>query len=119
MNSQEFFTKTVQHLRKQGKKAQAVQYRGDGKFYTGCVHLAADGCMCAIGCHLGDIYSSEMEGLPVCKLLEKYPEVAQLFADVDPRLLEDMQRLHDAVELDNWERAFLSVALTRNLVVPA
>ena len=87
MNNQEFFDKTMEHLRKQGVRSA----RG-----TSCLYRGPEGTRCAIGFHIpDDMYNLRMEGAGVSNLLQKYPELRSLFESVTPGLLSDMQTLHD------------------------
>ena len=88
MNNQEFFDKTMEHLRKQG-----VQSRGEASC---CLYRGPEGTRCAIGFHIPDeMYKWGMEGKCVGNLLGHYPELRHLFKGVTPGLLSEMQTLHD------------------------
>ena len=87
MNNQEFFDKTLAHLRQQGvRSAQGAR----------CLYRGPDGTKCAIGFHIPDeLYESEMEGKGVGYLITHFPEVQPLFNGVNRYLLSEMQTLHD------------------------
>lgn len=87
MNNQEFFDKTMEHLRKQGVPSA----RG-----ASCLYRGPEGTRCAIGFHIpDDMYNLRMEGVGVSNLLQNYPELRSLFESVTPGLLSEMQTLHD------------------------
>ena len=87
MNNQEFFDKTMEHLRKQGVSSA----RG-----ASCLYRGPEGTRCAIGFHIpDDMYNLRMEGAGVSNLLQNYPELKSLFESVTPGLLSEMQTLHD------------------------
>jgi hypothetical protein len=98
MDNQEFFSKTVAHLRKQNARAT---------FDGSCVYRSADGLMCAIGCHIpDDLYSQSMEGKLVISLLDFHADVEDLFKNVDQGLMTAMQDLHDNRNIEKWEDYF-------------
>jgi hypothetical protein len=125
MNNQEFFTKTVLHLRKQGKSsvdpiARICKYRHEDS-ETGEI------LMCAIGCHIPeDKYDSSFEGKSIKRLLSPYTEVGfpkSLFDGVDRFLMISLQRAHDdildgAIYYQELENRFASIANLHGLVVP-
>ena len=87
MNNQEFFDKTMEHLRKQGVPSA----RG-----TSCLYRGPNGTSCAIGFHIPDeLYKPEMEGKEVGNLLGHYPELRPLFKGVSDGLMLELQLLHD------------------------
>ena len=87
MNNQEFFDKTLAHLKQQGVPSA----RSDG-----CLYRGPNGTKCAIGFHIPDeLYKSEMEGKGVGNLLDHYPELRPLFKGVSDGLMEEFQGLHD------------------------
>ena len=87
MNNQEFFDKTMEHLRKQGVPSA----RG-----ASCLYRGPEGTRCAIGFHIPDeLYKPEMEGKGVGNLLGHHPELRPLFKGVSEELMEELQLLHD------------------------
>ena len=87
MNNQEFFDKTLAHLKQQG-----VRSAGGAK----CLYRGPNGTSCAIGFHIPDeLYKSEMEGKGVGNLLGHYPELRPLFKGVSDGLMIELQSLHD------------------------
>lgn len=112
--SQEFFDKTLDHLRKQGGPAIV-----DGS----CKYRGNQGRSCAVGCHIPpELYSPNMEGDDVLTLSEVFPEVdAYLCEDMD--LVSELQAVHDGyVQSDphTWdeylELQMAKVATNFNLV---
>ena len=87
MNNQEFFDKTMEHLRKQGVPSA----QGDR-----CLYRGPAGTKCAIGFHIPDeLYEPEMEGIGVGNLLGHYPKLRPLFEGVSEGLMVEFQVLHD------------------------
>ena len=86
MNNQEFFDKTLAHLKQQGvRSAQTAR----------CLYRGPNGTKCAIGFHIPDeLYKPEMEGKGVGNLLGHYPELRPLFKGVSEGLMVEFQVLH-------------------------
>jgi hypothetical protein len=116
MTPQEFFTKTVQHLRKQGHRALDA----DGR----CAYRAPNGDMCAIGCLIPDeLYDPQMEGLNVLRMLFFSPLAEKLqpvFRGIPSKLLDRMQYVHDNMSGISvlTEAVFAQVAKDFGLEVP-
>lgn len=113
MTNQEFFDKTLTHLRKQGRAAV------DGK--GGCFYRAGDGATCAIGCHIPDeMYRSNFEDKDIDFLLRTNVAIRSLFDGVKPGLMGDCQDAHDcdlaSGDILHWERRMSMVAYQRGLV---
>lgn len=88
MNNQEFFDKTLAHLKQQG-----VRSAGGAR----CLYRGPNGTSCAIGFHIPDeLYKPEMEGKAVGNLLVYHPELRPLFKGVSDGLMIELQRLHDS-----------------------
>ena len=88
MNNQEFFDKTLAHLKQQG-----VRSVGGAR----CLYRGPDGTKCAIGFHIPDeLYESEMEGKGVGNLIVHYPELKPLFKGVSEGLMIEFHGLHDS-----------------------
>ncbi len=121
MNNQEFFSKTVLHLRKQGEKSVLRdKYGKPKKFADGSLKCAyRDGTKsCAVGCHILDtVYAEHMETRSYSSL--RYaPAVGAIFKGVDDNLIANMQNLHDSKDPDQWEAEFSIIAETYGLTVP-
>ena len=87
MNNQEFFDKTLAHLKQQGVPSA----RG-----ASCLYRGPEGTRCAIGFHIpDDMYNLRMEGAGVSNLLQNYPELRHLFKGVSDELMIELQGLHD------------------------
>lgn len=114
MNNQEFFTKTLNHLRKQGVPAM-----GPGEYDNPqCMYRGENGTSCAIGCHIpDDKYKSSMENLRVKALLQKFPDLQPIFEGVNSELMADMQFLHDNCfeDLADLEKQATVIARIHNL----
>lgn len=111
MTKQEVFTTVVTHLRKQGCRsidsAGVCKYRGN------------KGMACAVGCLISDAeYEPSMERENITAVLRLYPNLhARLASSVE--LLIDLQHIHDACDVVDWENHFRTVAKTYSLQVPA
>jgi hypothetical protein len=67
--------------------------------------------MCAIGCHIPDnVYLPAMENRNVHFLVEEYPGVSAIFAEIEWALLGAMQVVHDENDASLWESGFKNVA---------
>lgn len=113
MTDQEFFDKTLAHLRKQGKAA--VDEVG------ACFYRADDGATCAIGCHIPDeAYRSNFEDKDIGLLLRTNVAIRSLFDGVDPGLMGDCQDAHDcdlaSGDIRHWERRMSMIAYNRGIV---
>lgn len=107
MNNQEFFSKTVDHLRRQNKKAtngKLCTYRMEDPERSG--HFLK----CAIGVHIPDsLYRETMEGRNVFHLA-KMPGMSDVFEGIDMKLLLAMQDIHDYSPIEDWEDKFHFIA---------
>ena len=87
MNNQEFFDKTLAHLKQQGVRSAGV---------ARCLYRGPNGTSCAIGFHIPDeLYKPEMEGKGVVNLPVHHPELRPLFKGVSDGLMVELQLLHD------------------------
>lgn len=112
--NQEFYDKTMAHLRKQKKMALRLV----NGLPIGCAYRADDGCKCAIGFHIpDDKYKPEMEGLTVGGLIKTYPELQDIMPE-NIRLAIDLQHLHDnyADEPGMFESYAKAIALDFDLI---
>ena len=87
MNNQEFFDRTLAHLKQQGvRSAEGAKCLYRGPYRT----------KCAIGFHIPDeLYKPEMEGRSVGNILARHPELKPLFEGVSDGLMVEFQGLHD------------------------
>jgi hypothetical protein len=117
MTNQEFFDAYVRHLRKQGQRAQLY----------GCVYSMTDENGNELCCGVGgvipkelraDIVSASQNRMAIQEVMQHNPRVAELFRDVNPRLLADAQQLHDVFWPELWERKFSEIAKKYSLKVP-
>lgn len=92
MTQQEFFDKTVAHIRSLPERA----FDHDAKV---CSYLTPDGRKCAIGVHIPDGHPGQKIGGGVAELVYDYPDLAK---HVLPEgedglgLAEELQNAHDA-----------------------
>ena len=113
MNNQEFFDRTVEHLRKQNCQAKDDT---DCKYRT-----VVDGVtlMCAVGCHLtDDIYKDTFEGHSIYALMKYSLTVRNLFSGVSIKLIRNMQCIHDNDIncVEEWEEQFKYCAEAHGLI---
>lgn len=100
---QEFYDKTISHLRKQGQRSLSPEG-------SSCRYRGEKGLMCAIGCHIPDeIYTPRMEGYPVRALVSLFREVNKYLCP-NVILMSDLQRLHDRQMVVGYEIPFETVA---------
>lgn len=118
MNTQEFFDASVAHLRKQGCVAMFQE-----DFASSCAYRTEDGLMCAVGGVIPEPLLKKIADSPsnkytgVTTLMNRFPEVNDLFKDVAPGVLSTMQTIHDSFEPTQWEEAFLNTAQAYNLTL--
>ena len=104
MNNQETFDTAARHLLTQ-KGTSRVTPNGT------CAYRGEDGLKCAVGCLIPDpAYTYEMEGLGVDALFERFPDMEELFADVDTNLLVRLQTVHDSVSVGFWRQCLEDIA---------
>lgn len=109
MNNQEAFTKSATHLLTQ--KAKAVASVED----SSCRYLSPDGLMCAIGCLIPEgKYNPRMEGSTIYDVWSMF----SFLHNLDFELLQDLQIVHDEVEVNCWKVALQGVALSYDLTMP-
>ncbi len=122
MNNQEFFTKTVLHLRAQGQQALLRDAAGSPLLnYVGEVRCAyRDGKLsCAVGCHIPDeMYSPKLENNPYALLADLSAGLDRVFAGVDYALVVGMQNIHDSRPVASWEEHFGYMAKRYKLDMP-
>ena len=114
-NNQKAFTDMVLHLRKQNAKALDPQVECENN----CLFRAPDGNKCAVGGLIKDeLYYPELESMGVEN--PKMTEVLERsgYPDVCSGLLRDMQHVHDAEGIQDWEKQFAIVAGIWDLALP-
>jgi len=95
ITKQEFFTKAVEHMRKQGKQAICAEGR--------CVYLTPDGLKCVIGSFIPDGHPAQVSTLSIGGLSEDHPDlkgIAWPAGRVGLKLAQNMQLIHDCDS--NW-----------------
>ena len=111
---QEVFDKTVNHLRKQGRKAMDDEGR--------CKYRTWDNLRCAVGCHIPDeYYSPALEGTSIYTADDNWEFLMEAlgFSEDEFKLLSDLQKTHDNESVGNWEPDFKRVAKKYQLVYTA
>ena len=126
MNPQEIYNKIKQHLLSQNKRsiASVPSRRYDGENDEVCAYRSDDGNLkCAVGALItDDAYSKELEDKPwynpvVAKALVESGVKVEAYSrssngcfydwvNADPirKLLDTAQRIHDAEEVELWQR---------------
>lgn len=118
MNNQEFFDKSVAHLRKQGRTARAFR---DGDTTVSCMYRTPEGLGCAVGGTMPDdlvakVLASNGNTWRFGLLASDVPEVGTFYRGVDHSLIGRMQQVHDNYEQPEWELRFRRVAGQHDLV---
>lgn len=100
-DNQQAFDLVVKHLNKQRRRAQNEN--------GSCRYRASDGKKCAVGCLIPDsLYSPDIEGKGIWELIEDsgfstyYPALAEHFKNVDVKMLDDLQVMHDNFPVEDW-----------------
>lgn len=108
MNNQEAFTKSCEHLIKQGRRAISS---------TGlCMYRAPDGTMCAVGCLIpDDQYRDRLEGKGAAEVSIMVTELA----GVSVKLLHGLQTIHDGCRVYDWRPALCELGERFGLRLPA
>lgn len=116
MDTQQAFETAVKHLRKQGCRSQQRETISITCMYR----LPENNLKCAVGALIPDeIYRESMEGIGIAGLLADFPKLKGLFKNVDIDMLEDLQRIHDKCEVEEWEEEFKEVATNFGLTMPS
>ena len=116
MNKQEVFDKIVNHMLTQN--AKALDVKGI------CMYRGEEGRMCAVGCLITDeAYSPDIE-----KNAADSEEVLQALrnsgidiapwspSNADSRFLNEIQQIHDYIDVDVWEKALIRFAEKNSLL---
>lgn len=99
---QQLFDHVAKHLLTQKEKAQ------DGNY---CKYRDRDGRRCAVGACIPDsLYRAAFETIGIESLMEKYPEIRELFPERSAVLLSNLQLLHDNCETKDWARHLTNLA---------
>lgn len=136
MDNQEFFTKSVAHLRKQNARARIARpVDSTSPSPQVCTYRTVkDGVtlMCAVGGvipeHILDKIAAYVDPhMPndispaltysVGLLIHTFADVHQLFLNVSSSLLKEMQIIHDINRLESWETSFRDIAEQYNLIL--
>ncbi|MDB5716147.1 MAG: hypothetical protein JWO15_3544 [Sphingomonadales bacterium] len=108
------FNKVVRHLRQQGCRARTN---------VGCAYRGDNSTKCAAGCLIPDeLYTSKMEGNGICHTStnEQAMKLWNFFRWLghDPKLVKQLQTIHDMHRIAEWEFSFECLALEHGLKVP-
>ena len=98
---------------KQNRKAKGVDKYGE----TYCQYLAENGDKCAVGCLISKTnYREDMEGNLIEAIIEKGWMPAHLIKHGN--LLDQLQNVHDCMNVNSWYDEFQKVADEYNLKMP-
>ena len=110
MTKQEIFDKVCDHLMTQMAKS---------KLQGGCdlcAYRDADGLSCAVGCLIPDeLYSDKIEG---CDVYEIAPTLEKIGVEKHLDFLNSLQRIHDELTPEGWQRELKKLAVEENLTQP-
>lgn len=116
MTPQQVFDTVVSHLRQQGCKSLSEERYDDGGPL--CTYRGTNNTKCAAGCLIPDEeYLSRFEGknfqyiLRIVEGLDKkknFPVIRSLTDHLT--LIDCLQRMHDTVEVSDWETRLVSIA---------
>lgn len=111
INRQEIFDRIVFHARRQQSRAINI--------FGGCAYRAPDGTKCFIGALIPESnYKSELEGLSIRKSAIQIAAFGHALKEDDKKFLAEMQRIHDHVDVVDWEDSFKFVAKKYDLNYP-
>jgi hypothetical protein len=112
MDNQEFYDKSVAHLRRQGAKALM---NGEGAQGGTCAYRTKDGLACAVGGVMPDDLAAKVVAaghntMAIGPLMRSNQDVAKFFRGVERSLIADMQLVHDWCAVPYWEQEFIQIA---------
>jgi hypothetical protein len=117
MDTQQAFEMAVKHLRKQGCRSGRVRpFNGS----MNCLYrLPESNLKCAVGALIPDeLYQQSFEGTSIVGLIDTFDDLNSLFKDVNLKLLEDLQNVHDNSEVTNWENELKELSIVYKLTMP-
>lgn len=113
-DNQEVLNFVVGGLRTQGCKALDA---------GNCKYRGENGTKCAVGLLIPDSeYKTDFEGQAVtpCKVISNNDITKYVMGKgYDPRLLEDLQSIHDVRRVADWEDGFLEISQKHGLTFPS
>lgn len=99
MDAQEIFDTAVKHMAEQGQPGGRLNEYNDFV----CEYRGNGNSRCAVGIFIpDDVYTANMEGTDVLRLLEDYGEALPSWMSDNLDLLRDLQSAHDS--MSNWYR---------------
>ena len=114
MDTQQAFEMAVKHLRKQGRRS--LQYGAITCMYR----IPESGLKCAVGALIPyELYQESFEGVGIVGLIDTFDEINKLFENVNTKLLEDLQNVHDNYEVTDWEREWTKLSQAYGLTMPS
>jgi len=121
MDAQQVFDTVVNHLRQQNAKAQKM-LDSDNRVLR-CMYRSPDGLKCAVGCLITDQeYDDHFEKVgDVQDLLDEWSLPISLFERLNPHriLLVTLQKIHDNLDIEDWEDGLERAARDHELVYTA
>lgn len=143
MNAQETFNKVAEHLLRQGKKAK--DHAAQGPITNGWRYRTPDGLSCAVGCLIPDVRAAQLDEKSnrssLSQLLRSNPDLNFILPEGEinrlpddqvywftqhdnfnlglPGLfLDNLQEIHDQVDVEEWPIYLRLFAKTYNLSLP-
>jgi hypothetical protein len=117
LTRQEVFDKVVTHLRKQGRKAELDLSYEDGAM--SCAYRGEEGTMCAAGCLIDDErYDRDLEGSDVTSAKVTGALLSSGLSPHDITFVRELQKVHDGLSTEAWERSWAALAADNNLTMP-
>ena len=114
MDTQQAFEMAVKHLRKQGCRSEQ-----DGAILCR-YHIPENNLKCAVGALIPyELYQESFEGRGIVDLIDTFDEINKLFENVNTKLLEDLQNVHDNYAVTYWERKWEEISKFYGLTMPS
>ncbi len=108
MKRQELFDKVVTHLLTQKEQSRKIS--------SLCAYRGQNNLKCAIGCLIpDDLYSESLEGNNVESLFVYFPKVRKLIGKRNKDLCENLQDIHDNIDVSLWYSYLSNLAESQNL----
>ncbi len=120
--NQKIFNHVVNHLRKQGVKAELENPPRHAA--NACAYRGKNSTQCAFGCLIPDeLYDVGMENKLAYQVLDRFEGVKEHINntfgdDWDGSIFRELQETHDWTDVGQWENRFQGVAKLFGLTVP-
>lgn len=109
LEEQDIFNQVAIHLINQNEKSTSF----DGR----CAYRGDNDLKCAVGCLItDDEYLPNMENLSIVTIVKRFSTLSRFSKFID--LLQDLQRIHDVIPIENWRDELVKVTTKYNLSFP-